>query len=82
LTGNVVGVRDSVYKYHEGANGIHVSLIGNFGPANPLVPQLTNLALDNESHNLIKKYPERAEKLKQIMIEEQLLLDENRRGWK
>jgi len=82
LTGNVVGVRDSVYKYHEGANGVHVNLMGMFGPAKPLPPQLTNLALDNEAHNLIKKYPERADKLKQLMLAEQGKLEKNRRGWK
>ena len=82
LTGNVVGVRDSVYKYHEGANGVHVNLMGMFGPAKPLPPQLTNLALDNEAHNLIKKYPERADKLEQLMLAEQGKLEKNRRGWK
>ena len=81
LTGDVVGVRDSTYKYHEGANGTHVSLIGPFGPSIPLPPQLTNLGLDNEAHNLIKKYPERARNLKEKMIIEQLTLDDNRRGW-
>lgn len=82
LTGNVVGVRDTVYKYHEGGNGTHVNMIGNFGPANKLKPQLTNLTRDNESHNLIRKYPQRAEQLKEVMLLEQRSLDENRRGWK
>lgn len=82
LTGNVVGVRDSIYKYHEGATGVHVNLIGIFGPAKPLKPQLTNLALDNEAHNLIKKYPNRAEQLKKLMQGEQEKLEANRRGWK
>ena len=27
-SGDVVGVRDSVYKYHEGANGNHLNLMG------------------------------------------------------
>jgi len=82
LTGNVVGVRDSLYKYHEGVNGIHVNMFGDFGPAKKLSPQLSNLELDNESHNLIKKYPQRAEKLSHIMQDKQKLLEENRRGWK
>ncbi len=81
LTGNIVGVRDTVYKYHEGANGTHVNLVGIFGPANPMPPQLTDLKLDNEAHNLIKKYPEKAEELKAVMVEEQRTLEENRRGW-
>jgi len=81
LTGNVVGVRDTLYKYHEGANGVHVNLIGNMGSANKLKPQLTNLKLDNEALNLIKKHPQRAEQLKQIMMEKQKTLIENRRGW-
>jgi len=82
LTGNIVGVRDSTYKYHEGGNGVHVNMIGSFGPAKPLKPQLTNLTLDNEAHNLIKKHPNRAEQLKAMMLGEQEKLDNNRRGWK
>jgi len=81
ITGNVVGVRDTLYKYHEEANGVHVNLFGNFGPANKLKPQLTNLKRDNEALNLIKKHAQRAEHLKQIMIAEQKSLEENRRGW-
>ncbi len=81
LTGNIVGVRDTLYKYHEGTNGVHVNLVGNFGPANTLVPELTNLKLDNEAHNLIKKYPQRAKELKEMMITKQNLLENNRRGW-
>lgn len=81
VSGNIVGIRDSLYKYHEGANGVHVSLVGSFGPAKNLGPQLTNLQLDNEAHNLIKKYPKRAEKLKQNMLEKQKTLAKNRRGW-
>ena len=81
-SGNIVGVRDSLYKYHEGANGIHIPLAGNFGTTKKLGAQLTNLKLDNEDHNLIKKYPQRAEKLKQNMLDKQKALDENRRGWR
>jgi len=81
LTGNVVGVRDSVFKYHEGASGIHINLVGMFGTAKNLGNQLTHLKLDNEAHNLIRKYPKRAEMLKQIMIDKQQSLEENRRGW-
>ena len=29
---------DSLYKYHEGANGIHINLLGNIGPANQPPP--------------------------------------------
>lgn len=82
LTGNIVGVRDNIYKYHEGATGIHVNLIGTFGPAKPLKPQLTNLALDNEAHNLIGKHPNQARQLKEVMQAEQEKLEANRRGWK
>jgi len=81
VSGNVVGVRDSLYKYHEGAIGIHVNLLGIWGPAKNLGPQLTNLQLDNESHNLVKKHPQRAEDLKQLMLAKQKSLEENRRGW-
>ncbi len=80
--GNIVGVRDSLYKYHEGANGNHLNLFGSFGIATNLSPQLTNLRLDNEAHNLIKKYPEYAERLKKVMEEKQGMLVENQRGWK
>jgi len=79
--GNIVGVRDSVYKYHEGANGNHLNLMGNWGPAFSLGQQLTNLKLDNEAHNLIKKFPQRAEQLKLIMDDKQKEFEENRRGW-
>ncbi len=82
LTGDIVGVRDTLFKYHEGGNGIHVNMIGDFGPAKKLKPQLTNLKLDNESHNLIKKHPLRAEQLKKAMLAKQQSLEENRRGWK
>ena len=81
LSGNVVGVRDSLYKYHEGANGIHINLFGNWGLAKNLDPQLTNLQLDNESHNLNRKYPQRTEQMRKLMLAEQKRLEENRRGW-
>ena len=80
-SGDVVGVRDSIYKYHEGANGNHLNLMGNWGPAFSLGKQLTNLNLDNEAHNLIRKYPERADQLKLIMDNKQKEFEENRRGW-
>ncbi len=81
VSGDVVGVRDSMYKYHEEASGTHANLIGIWGPAKNMGPQLTNIQLDNESHNLIKKYPQRTEQLKEIMLAEQKRLMENRRGW-
>lgn len=81
LTGDIVGVRDTLFKYHEGGNGVHVNMIGNFGPAKKLKPQLTNLKLDNEAHNLIKKHPQQAEQLKEVMLSKQKSLDKNRRGW-
>lgn len=81
LTGDIVGARDTLFKYHEGGNGVHVNMVGNFGPSQKLKPQLTNLLLDNESHNLIDKYPERAKYLKEIMLKHQKSLEENRRGW-
>jgi len=56
-------------------------LLGIWGPAKNLGPQLTNLQLDNESHNLVKKHPQRAEDLKQLMLAKQKSLEENRRGW-
>lgn len=81
LTGRIVGIRDSLYKYHEGANGIHINMIGNFGPATKLKPQLTNLKLDNEALNLIKKHPRKAEFLRERMAYQQQSLEDNLRGW-
>ena len=81
LNGKAVGVRDTLFKYHEGANGTHVNLVGIFGPANPMEPQLTNLKLDNEAHNLIKKHPERLAQLKSILLEHRATIEANRRGW-
>ncbi len=81
-SGHVVGVRDSLYKYHEGANGNHLNLLGSFGLAINLEPQLTNMRRDNEAHNLIRKYPEYGERLKKIMEEKQDMLMQNIRGWK
>jgi len=80
-SGIVVGARDSLYKYHENAGGIHMKAIGNFGLSKGLDPQLTNLQMDNESHNLIRKFPQRAEYLKMKMQDQQKNLEENRRGW-
>lgn len=82
LNGHVVGVRDSVFKYHEGANGTHANMMGNWGPAMSMGPQLTHLKLDNESHNLIKKYPQQANYLKEIMYLKQRSIEENKRAWK
>ncbi len=80
-TGQVMGVRDSFYKYHEGAQGTHMNMFGIFGPAAPMPPQLTNLNLDNESHNLIEKYPEKAQELLDLVDNERKRIQGNIRGW-
>ena len=79
--GKFTGVRDSLYKYHEGATGTFMNMFGAFGLAQPMKAQLTNVKLDNEAHNLIKKYPEKAQQLKVEMEKMQEQLEQNRRGW-
>ena len=79
--GNVQGVRDSSFKYLEGAPGRAFSLVGSVGFVQEMPPQLTHIQLDNESHNLIKNYPEKATFFKNIMQEKQAELDVNPRGW-
>lgn len=79
--GNIQGVRDSSFKYLEGAPGRAMSLVGSVGVVQEMPPQLTNIQLDNESHNLIKNYPDKAEFFKNMIEEKQSELDTNPRGW-
>lgn len=80
-TGDFKGVRDTLYKYHEDAPGMAMPIFGMLGLINKMKPQLTNVQLDNESHNLIKKYPEKAAELKVLVDKKQAQMNRNRRGW-
>ena len=44
-------------------------------------PQLNDLLMDNESHNLIKKYPDIAKNLRNTMNAKAKELEQNQRGW-
>lgn len=81
VTGDFRGVRDTLYKYHEEVPGMAMPLFGMVGLINKMKPQLTNMQLDNESHNLIKKYPKKAAELKALMDEKQAQMNANQRGW-
>ncbi len=80
-SGNIEGVRDTQFKYHEDAIGTSLRMFGSFSMTMTLSPQLTDLKYDNESHNLIKKYPDRARLLKSIVDQKRKELTDNRRGW-
>ncbi|MEL6251391.1 MAG: sulfatase-like hydrolase/transferase [Bacteroidota bacterium] len=79
--GKVQGVRDSTFKYLEGAPGRAVSLVGSIGVVQEMPPQLTHIQLDNESHNLIKNFPDKATFFKNMIMERQADLETNPRGW-
>ncbi len=81
ITGDFKGVRDTLYKYHEDVPGMSIPIFGMLGLINKMKPQLTNLKLDNEAHNLIKKYPTKAVELKALLDEKQAQMDRNQRGW-
>ncbi len=80
-TGDFKGVRDTLFKYLEDVPGNAMSLFGMLAIQTQMKPQLTNVELDNESHNLIRKYPERAKALKSLVTQQQEAIDQNRRGW-
>ncbi|MEM6800338.1 MAG: sulfatase-like hydrolase/transferase [Bacteroidota bacterium] len=79
--GNFMGVRDTAFKYLENAPGRALPLLGMFGVVQKMPPQLSYLSADNESHNLIKNYPEKAKFFKEMIEREQAALEENLRGW-
>ena len=81
VTGDFQGVRDTLFKYHENVPGMTLPLFGMLALTNQMKPQLTNVQQDNESHNLIKKYPAKAAVLKALVEEKQAQMDANQRGW-
>lgn len=80
-TGAFKGVRDAQFKYHEDAPGRAMSIFGSLGLMQKMPPQLTYIELDNESHNLLKNYPEKAKAFKSMLEAKQKELDQNPRGW-
>ena len=81
VNGDFKGVRDTLYKYHEDVPGMYMPIFGMLGLITKMKPQLTNVQLDNESHNLIKKYPAKAAELKALLDNKQTQMYKNRRGW-
>lgn len=80
-TGEIMGVRDQNYKYHEGGYTAISPFGGGLGFFMNRKPQLNDMLLDNESHNLIKKYPKKAALLKDKMDQKVKEINENSRGW-
>lgn len=80
--GQIQGVRNAHYKYHIGSNQA-LPIFGNIGFVKHQKPQLNDLDLDMENHNLIEKYPGIAKELENEMKDkiEDLDLDNNKRGW-
>ena len=74
------GARNSELKYHTAASK-YLSGQGGFAMEYKQKPQLTDVSLDNESHNLIKKYPRVAEKLKASVMKLEEDFKNNKRGW-
>ena len=74
------GARNGQFKYHADASKF---LSGQAGMAVEYKqkPQLNDVSLDNESHNLIKKYPDVAEQLKASIEQLQAEFEINQRGW-
>ena len=69
-----------IAQYHTAAIKYH-RFFGSIVTPEEKKPQLTHILLDNEAHNLIKKYPEVAEQLKTSMEQLQDDLKTNQRGW-
>ncbi|MEM7367430.1 MAG: sulfatase [Bacteroidota bacterium] len=81
-TGEFKGVRNRRFKYLEDAPGNAIPLLGPLGIISSMKPQLSELTRDNESHNLIKKYADEAEELKEVLEESRKAIEQNRRGWR
>lgn len=79
-TGQIKGVRNKRYKYHTGGT-VAFPLFNGFGMIMGRKPQLNDLLMDNESHNLIKKYPDVAIELSEMMTKMVKDMEVNQRGW-
>ncbi|RLD83896.1 MAG: arylsulfatase [Bacteroidetes bacterium] len=83
FSGEIKGIRDYRYKYHIGGFKA-LPILNSIGVVQRYKPQLNDLLLGNESHNLIKKFSQKADSLKSAMYlkTESLQLETNKRGWK
>jgi len=80
INGMPKGARNQQFKYH--TDGVkYNNIFGGLAASQLQKPQLTNILLDNESHNLILKYPAVAEELKGAMEQLQADFEKNQRGW-
>ena len=75
------GARNGQFKYHDDAFKVGVELFKGLKVAEIKKPQLTDLLHDNESHNLIKRHPDVAERLRTSVEQLQGELNSNQRGW-
>jgi len=82
MNGEIKGIRNKRYKYHIDSY-MAIPVFGSAGFVKNQKPQLNDLLLDNETHNLIDKYPNVSEELKKKMEEKIMSLDleNNKRGW-
>ncbi|WP_437370182.1 sulfatase family protein [Maribacter litoralis] len=80
--GEIKGIRNDRYKYHVAAYQA-MPLFGTIGFVKNQKPQLNDLLLDGETHNLIEKYPDISKDLELQMNKkiEELDLKNNKRGW-
>ena len=79
-SGKIMGIRNSRYKYHIGGYRT-MPMFGMLGVVIKEKPQLNDILVGNESHNLIKKYPGLAETLRSSMNEKIADIESNKRGW-
>lgn len=74
------GARDGTFKYHTAASK-YISGQGGIAVEFKQKPQLSDVQLDAESHNLIKKYPAVADRLKSAIETLEDDINDNQRGW-
>ncbi|MCU0446798.1 MAG: sulfatase [Microscillaceae bacterium] len=79
--GKLTCIRDARYKFHSPRKKAYTNWLANW-LVPPLKPQLYDVNRDNETHNLIKKYPQKAKELEDQLIKKQKELAQNTRGWK
>ena len=74
------GARNQQFKYHTAGAKFNQIFTGIAG-VQSMKPQLHDILLGNESHNLIKKYPKVEEELKASVEELEEEFKTNQRGW-
>lgn len=80
-SGKVAAVRDRDFKYREVVEDDSPLGVSRGGGGHPTPPALYDLAKDNESHNIIARHPQVAEKLKRAIETQRANLSKNPRGW-